>query len=72
MDLDIDWCQNLKDQCKKSKSQMTYFSSELHTVEVYKGKVEGMADSDMKTAVLKGFEVMAKNLAARKAARLSS
>ena len=71
VDLDIDWCQNLKDQYKKSKSQMTHFSSELHTVEVYKGKVEAMADSDMKTAVLKGLEVMAKDLLARKAALLA-
>ena len=61
----------MKDQYKKSKSQMTHFSSELHTVEVYKGKVEAMADSDMKTAVLKGLEVMAKDLLARKAALLA-
>ena len=71
VDLDIDWCQNLKDQYRKSKSQMTHFSSELHTVDVYKSKVEALADSDMKTAVLKGLEVMAKNLLARKAALLA-
>ena len=71
VDLDIDWCQNLKDQYKKSKSQIAQVSSELHTVEVYKAKIEAMAKSDMQSAVLKGIEGMAKDLLARKTALLA-
>ena len=71
VDLDIDWCQNLKDQYKKSKSQIAQVSSELHTVEVYKGKVQAMAKSEMQSAVLKGIEGMAKDLLARKTALLA-
>ena len=71
VDLEIDWCQNLKDQYKKSKPQIAQVSSELHTVEVYKGKVEAVANSEMKSAVLKGIEGMAKDLLARKTAFLA-
>ena len=61
----------MKDQYKKSKPQIAQVSSELHTVEVYKGKVEAVANSEMKSAVLKGIEGMAKDLLARKTAFLA-
>jgi len=66
LDVDIDWCQNYKDQHKKCKSLVAQVAAEVHTLEVFKGKVESMGDSDLKGPVLKQLEAMATELEKKK------
>ena len=66
VDVDIDWCQNYKDQLKKCKSLVAQVAAEVHTLEAFKGKVESMGDSDMKEPVLKQLDAMATELEKKK------
>lgn len=67
VELEVDWVQNYKDQYKKCKGLLAQVATELHSLEVFKGQVGALPDSEeMKAPLQRQVQTMPQDIQGNK------